>query len=705
MVLLAMALEIKLSAFSRDSKLPFFLGHHHPAAVMRDRGSDLPSPYPFARSGGRSGMTQQGLLATVNDPDSRPGTPRVLLGSPNGVAPDSDVRHNGRVKMIVFETYVTFCAHWATWCTEAKRKKGIYDGPPSLGIPRQRVFSITARLGGDCIADFIFALPVYARDFSGGFGFVLGALGFLLPPCTVCGLPILLWGRAAGQSGKDASGLVDGEVVSTEKFADNVIYFTKEQFNVGLRSFSSIPSRRGGLTSSTWPPLSKGHVLVRGIWAGLLEHPERPFSPNRSLVLPGTDRRGRIVEWVEKASFDRLNKLFEITTPRGVIDIAIARNLLAVVREPQSAHKADAKARQERLDQQEEKRQEGTLRKAPGEKGDYSPPAARPPTKKEKKKKKMMKKTLSQVLRIAAPNLEASSSSCRSEPSRPDHTIPESEEAEEPEATSSSLQLVVFHPGPSSPQPEPSPGLQVVDKPEEMRSPSELRERLMQRHGKRLHVPINLGPPQAKKVRLDWDGEDPAKVPAPATTCPDGDGASASAPASPDAAGPSTAAMVQADGPGGVAEVPTGEKALVERSSYTAAAPPRVPYFTDAEARRPLGISESVVPLHPGDVDELRAQLEKAEAELASARKAVSDGAERLCQVEEEKEAIWAEADSLKKEKEALEGQVNEVGQENLQLKKEMEEPRASLAAQKKESRICGRVWRPKGGDGGKSRT
>ena len=69
---------------------------------------------------------------------------------------------------------------------------------------------------------------------------------------------------ATGQSGKDASGvvyaersidklnvrqfyerfyipngvsiqLVDGEAVSTEKSADNAIYFTKDQFNVGLR--------------------------------------------------------------------------------------------------------------------------------------------------------------------------------------------------------------------------------------------------------------------------------------------------------------------------------------------------------------------------------------------------------------------------------------------------------------------------------------
>ena len=193
------------------------------------------------------------------------------------------------------------------------------------------------------------------------------------------------------------------------------------------------------------------------------------------------------------------------------------------------------------------------------------------------------------MLRIAALNLEASSSSCRSGPSRSDHTILESEEAEEPEATSSSLQLVVFHSGPSSPQPEPeSTGLQVADKPEEMRSPSELRERLMQRHGKRLHVPIDLGPPQAKKVRLDRGGEDPApKVLAPATTLPDGDVASASAPAPPDAAGPSTETMVQADGSGhsspamvgtpmpeGIAEVPTSETAPVERGNYTTATPP-----------------------------------------------------------------------------------------------------------------------------------
>ena len=58
--------------------------------------------------------------------------------------------------------------------------------------------------------------------------------------------------------------------------------------------------------------------------------------------------------------------------------------------------------------------------------------------------------------------------------------------------------------------------------------------------------------------------------------------------------------------PEGVAEVPTGEKAPIERSSYTATTPPSweelmvmlkgVPCFTNAEARHPLGIFESSVP-------------------------------------------------------------------------------------------------------------
>ena len=35
---------------------------------------------------------------------------------------------------------------------------------------------------------------------------------------------------------------------------------------------------------------AKGHVLVRGIWAGLGTHPDRPFAPNRSLKVLGMVR-------------------------------------------------------------------------------------------------------------------------------------------------------------------------------------------------------------------------------------------------------------------------------------------------------------------------------------------------------------------------------------------------------------------------------
>ncbi|KAL6313050.1 hypothetical protein AAG906_012101 [Vitis piasezkii] len=80
----------------------------------------------------------------------------------------------------------------------------------------------------------------------------------------------------------------------------------------------------------------EGYVVVQGAWAGLLEHPGRPFSPNYSMMLPGPDRRGHIVDWVGKASFACLNKLFEIAAgERHYGTLLTARNLMAVVRESQ----------------------------------------------------------------------------------------------------------------------------------------------------------------------------------------------------------------------------------------------------------------------------------------------------------------------------------------------------------------------------------
>lgn len=51
----------------------------------------------------------------------------------------------------------------------------------------------------------------------------------------------------------------------------------------------------------------------------------------------GADRRGRLVEWVEKASFNRLNKLFEITASEKNYQMLLSSlNLLTVVWETQS---------------------------------------------------------------------------------------------------------------------------------------------------------------------------------------------------------------------------------------------------------------------------------------------------------------------------------------------------------------------------------
>ena len=147
--------------------------------------------------------------------------------------------------------------------------------------------------------------------------------------------------------------LVDGNAMSTKKVGHNAIYFTKEQFNAGLRfplpsifkeffHYTQIPLayihpntlqvlmgynilnmlfnlnlsllevlfvytiKKGkkdifnmfahilSLQLVTNLPYSnkgraKGHVLVRGPWAGLLEHLERDFCLNYSLKLLGSD--------------------------------------------------------------------------------------------------------------------------------------------------------------------------------------------------------------------------------------------------------------------------------------------------------------------------------------------------------------------------------------------------------------------------------
>lgn len=83
--------------------------------------------------------------------------------------------------------------------------------------------------------------------------------------------------------------------------------------------------------------------------------------------------------------------------------------------------------------------------------------------------------------------------------------------------------------------------------------------------------------------------------------------------------------------------------------------------------------------------EELRVKLERVEADLAAAQKAVADGAEALKLVEKENGAIHAKADRLKEKEKAMEAKFKGAEQENSQLRRGVEELRAGFSAQKKE--------------------
>ncbi|RVW68625.1 hypothetical protein CK203_058860 [Vitis vinifera] len=76
---------------------------------------------------------------------------------------------------------------------------------------------------------------------------------------------------------------------------------------------------------------AKGLVAVWGGWAGLSQHPSRPFSPNYTLKIPGATLW---IGWKRRplpASANYSNR----SQGEGLQNIAFARNLTEVVREPQ----------------------------------------------------------------------------------------------------------------------------------------------------------------------------------------------------------------------------------------------------------------------------------------------------------------------------------------------------------------------------------
>ncbi|RVW96087.1 hypothetical protein CK203_027599 [Vitis vinifera] len=145
------------------------------------------------------------------------------------------------------------------------------------------------------------------------------------------------------------------------------------------------------------------------------------YSNKRGAKWHVLDRRGRLVEWVEKASFIHLNKLFEITTnERNHHMLLSARNLLAVIRELQSyvfpiisRQLPKILKHQEHLDQRDERRQEGTLRRASSEKGRISSSAACPSVKKKKSSAKAVKDSIPALtlLSVSTPSTSNSTNS------------------------------------------------------------------------------------------------------------------------------------------------------------------------------------------------------------------------------------------------------------------------------------------------------
>ncbi|RVW24129.1 hypothetical protein CK203_088732 [Vitis vinifera] len=129
-----------------------------------------------------------------------------------------------------------------------------------------------------------------------------------------------------------------------------------------------------------------------GWMGGVIRASGRPFSPNYSLVIPGPEKKEPPRGLVEKASFACLSKLFEIDAKeRHCKTLLTARNLMAVIRESQeispiyqALKEADAEKRRALLDNREKKKNEGTLRKAPGQKRDAASPSNKAPAKRRK---------------------------------------------------------------------------------------------------------------------------------------------------------------------------------------------------------------------------------------------------------------------------------------------------------------------------------
>ncbi|KAL6320725.1 hypothetical protein AAG906_008725 [Vitis piasezkii] len=136
--------------------------------------------------------------------------------------------------------------------------------------------------------------------------------------------------------------LVDGEALSSEKQPHNETYFNPSRL-LPSKCCSGVDGiQRSGhaLLAGSFPigkGRAKGHVPIFGHWSGLFAGPDGVFTPQRLLQISSKDRRGYHIEWVEKAFFALLNKLFEIEVfERNHKVFLLYKNLLAFINEPKS---------------------------------------------------------------------------------------------------------------------------------------------------------------------------------------------------------------------------------------------------------------------------------------------------------------------------------------------------------------------------------
>ncbi|KAL6319275.1 hypothetical protein AAG906_013949 [Vitis piasezkii] len=222
------------------------------------------------------------------------------------------------------------------------------------------------------------------------------------------------------------------ENLNVEEFRErfcipNGIHIELEQFNAGSfarrcsrNSFTFLDSTHAH--SSQYRPSAVDKGRGEGIgggpgWMGrAIRSSIEALFPKLYYGISG----GHLVDWVEKASFACVCKLYEINSKeRSCKTLLTARNLVAVVKESQEyvvnilprkirreevvpgehytvkelplyqeAQEADAEKRRKLLEERDKKKNEGTIRKAPGQKGGPDPPPKETPVKRRKLVKK-----------------------------------------------------------------------------------------------------------------------------------------------------------------------------------------------------------------------------------------------------------------------------------------------------------------------------